>query len=179
MKNNVITIAVAVILAVSLSAGVNYAIISSSGEQKPVWLDLNRLYNGFEMKRELEAKFTTVQQARKKITDSLEFELRVLSKQLQEEGTTAKDKISLFEAKREMFINTKNEFDAENEQTQKTYNEQILTQLNQYVRDLGKEKGYNIILAAEGSGAVMYGKEELEITDEAIVFLNQKYKGVK
>lgn len=128
------------------------------------------------MKKEYEKKYEKTELARKKITDSLELELRMLYKQLQEEKQ--KESAILFEAKRESYLKQKNEFDQDNEQTKTTYNNQILNQINQYMKEYGKDRGYDIIFGAEGSGSVMYAKESIEITDEAVSYINKKYKGL-
>ena len=179
MKSKVLLVFISVIVSTIICLTCMYLFSDSALNKRIAWINVNKVYSEFQLKKELESKFTTTQAARKKITDSLELELRILSKQIQQEGEKAKDKISVFEAKRGFYLNKKNEFDTDNEQTQKNFNDQILKQITQYVKDYGKEKGYTIVFGAEGSGAIMYAKDAIEITDEAIVYLNQKYTGAK
>lgn len=59
--------------------------------------------------------------------------------------------------------------------------EQTLTQtqvnrINEFVKEYGKEKGYDFILGANGSGNIMYAKEGLNITLEVLEGLNRQYK---
>jgi outer membrane protein len=179
MKGKFLMIMISVVLSCAITSLVFYFVADSILNKKYVWINLNKVYNEFEMKKEFEKRYEKTQLARKKITDSLEFDLKLLYKQIEQEGDKAKDKILLFEAKRDTYIKKKKEFEDDNEQTQQNFNNQILTQVNQYLKDYGKEKGYSVIFGAEGSGSIMYAKDAIEITDEAIVFLNLKYRGIK
>jgi len=179
MKGKVLLVFVSVIVSTIICLTCMFLFSDSALNKKIAWININKVYSEFTLKKELETKFNATQAARKKITDSLELELRILSKQIQQEGEKAKDKVSLFEAKRGFYLNKKNEFDSDNEQTKKNFNEQILKQITQYVKDYGKEKGYTMVFGAEGSGAIMYAKDAIEITEETIIYLNQKYAGAK
>lgn len=141
------------------------------------WVNIKELYNEFEFKKELEKKLINTQQARKTVLDSLEIELKVLSREIQTEGGKAKDKIASFELKRERYLNKKEELEQDNTVLERQYNEQILNQLNQYLKDYGKEKGMRYIFGTSGDGSLMYAEETDEITKEVISYINEKYKG--
>ena len=50
-------------------------------------------------------------------------------------------------------------------------------EINDFVKNYAKEKGYNFILGTTGdNGTVMYGEEKADITDEILVQLNKSYK---
>lgn len=50
-------------------------------------------------------------------------------------------------------------------------------EINDFVKDYAKEKGINFVLGTSGdSGAVMYGDEKSDITDDVLVQLNKSYK---
>lgn len=50
-------------------------------------------------------------------------------------------------------------------------------EINDFVKNYAKEKGYNFVLGTSGdSGTVMYGEEKADITDEILVQLNKSYK---
>ena len=84
-----------------------------------------------------------------------------------------------FELKREEFIMRKQKFEQDQEQLTADYNNQIVSQINQYVKEFGKENAYDVIIGSNGDGTVMYGKEEMDITDEVLNFINQKYNPSK
>jgi len=144
--------------------------------KKQAWLDLNKLYNEFEMKKELDKKFLATENARKKITDSLELDLKLVFTQLQKDEKN-KELINVFETKREYFLTRKQQLDEDSQQNRDQLYEQILNQINQYIKDLGKSENYSIIFGADGRGTVMYADDKIDITNHAIEFINKKYRG--
>ena len=57
------------------------------------------------------------------------------------------------------------------------YNNKILQQLNQYVKEFGDKNRFSFIFGAAGNGSLMYGTESADITDEAIEFANERFQG--
>ena len=51
--------------------------------------------------------------------------------------------------------------------------------LNDVILDYGKENECDYILGADGSGSLMYAKDSDDITKDVLVYINNKYKGVK
>lgn len=143
------------------------------------WIDLPAVYKDFDYKKEMEAKLIKTQEARKGILDSMEMELRLLSEEINAEGQKDKAKIRLYQFKGEQYVNKKKIFEDDNYENKARYEEQILNQLNQYVKDFGVEKGYAFIYGADGSGTIMHGDKVLDITDQVKVYVNGKYKGIK
>jgi outer membrane protein len=173
MKKNIILVFITVVVCSAI-----FLFIGKSMQKgKTAWIDINKVYNEFVYKKELEKKLTQTQQARKALIDSLEFELQMLSREIQTENGKDKNKISVFEFKRENYLNKKNEAEQDNAVLQKTYNTQILNQLNQYLKDYGKKENLRYILGSDGSGALMFATEEDEITEAAILYINERYKG--
>lgn len=151
---------------------------SSMDKKKIVYIKTGELYAGFEMKKELENTYLTVQKGRKHQLDSLELELKILNKRFDVEGEK-KELVNIFEVKRENYLLKKQQFEQDNAQMQQQYTANIQKQLNQYVSDYGKENECDYILGADGSGSIMFAKETDDITKEVLIFINNKYKGVK
>lgn len=173
MKKNIILVLIAVLIGSSISFFMNSAMHSD----KLGWVNIQKIYEGFVFKKELETKLMQTKQARKTITDSLEFGLKILSREIQSEGGKDKNKIHLFENKREYYINKKQELEEDNAMLEKQYNEQILNQLNQYLKNYGKENNLRYIFGADGTGSLMYALEADDITEDAIRYVNEQYKG--
>jgi outer membrane protein len=57
--------------------------------------------------------------------------------------------------------------------------ERVYAQINTYIIEYGKEKGYDLIFGTNNSGNIMYGKDVKDITKEVLVGLNKKYEGVQ
>lgn len=51
-----------------------------------------------------------------------------------------------------------------------------IKQMNSFVEQYAKQKGYNIILGTTNAGNLMYGDKTLDITEEVLKALNQSYK---
>lgn len=149
---------------------------------KTAYIDIKKVFNGFQMKSELEEKFKRTEKERTKILDSISFDLKVMSKHLNDQQIEKKnilqDEISRFEYTREKYMSLKSRFEEDNAALSGQYDSQILAQLTQYVIEYGKARNYDIILGADGNGSLMYSKDAYDISDEVIVFINNKYKGI-
>lgn len=142
------------------------------------YVDLAKVYNAFGMKKELESKLEQVQQIRKIQLDSLELDLNVLAKNLQSPGVENRKGLEeQFTGKRQQYAFNKQRMEEESNSLTQTYDEQIWKQLNQYIKDYGKENSYTYIFGAEGSGALMYANETVDITERITAYANQRYKG--
>lgn len=134
------------------------------------------------MKKELEKEYEKTQKGRDKILDSLSFNLKLMSKHLNEQKNSKveinKDELYQFEYNREEYLKLKKQYQEDNAVLSQKYDNQILAQLTQYVIEFGKKNNYDIILGADGNGSLMYSKESYNISDEIIVFINNKYKGI-
>jgi outer membrane protein len=129
------------------------------------------------LKKELESKLMKVKNQRQAVLDSLEFELKVISKEIYAGKNTDKNKLTVFETKREQYLVKKQEFSEDNENLSAQFDEQIFRQMNQYVKDFGEKKSYSYIFGANGQGVLMYAKESEDITDEVLKYINERYKG--
>jgi outer membrane protein len=148
----------------------------SCSEQKTGYIEIGKVYNEFQYKKELEAQLQNTQQARKLILDSLELELKSMSQTL-DAVKSSREAIGLFEKKRQEYFNKAELFEKDNQSQVAQYTEQIMKQLNQYVQDYGRENSYTYVLGAEGTGALMFADSSRNITGEVISYINAKYKG--
>ena len=137
------------------------------------------VFNGFDMKKEMEKKFTETKNARQRILDSLTFDLNILGKKIESEHQKNKENIELFRIRREEYTKRKQNFEEDNSELSKQYDKEIFAQLNQYVKDFGKENGFTYIFGSDGNGSLMFAKEKNDITKPLTEYLNKKYKGVK
>lgn len=146
-------------------------------KEKTAYVDVKKIYEDFEMKKELSDKITKVQNERHKILDSLEMGLKILSQKISLKKTD--EDVALFNVMRENFFNIKEQFTEDNQATIADYDAKILRQLNQYIEDYGKANGYTYILGYSGNGELLYGDKKKDITVELSAFINKKYKGVQ
>lgn len=150
----------------------------NSKQRKIVFVKVGELYTEFEMKKELESTYLTVQKGRKQQLDSLELELKLLSRKIDTDGEK-KNLVEAFDERKEKYLMKKKQFEEDDAMMQQQYSDKIRKQLNQYVSDYGKENNCDYIFGAEGSGALMYSKEMNDVTKEVLIYINNKFKGVK
>jgi outer membrane protein len=174
MNGTRLSIIVLFILFLSL---IGYLMYDRSLAPKLAYIELSKVFVEFQMKKELEVKLKVVREKRQSLMDSLKFELQILSKQIEEQKGKDKDRIAVFSVKRDAYFEKQKHFEEDDANTAKMFDDQIFTQLNQYVKDYGNKNGYLIILGAEGSGALMYAKESINITEEIKKYVNERYRG--
>jgi outer membrane protein len=129
--------------------------------RKAAFIVNQRVFSEFLGKKELEKKLNDLRTRNNKSVDSLTTLIRLSNNQMAvgtyQEGI---DNIKLME-----------------EQLSSQFTADIWKQINQWVNEYGKQKGYDFILGAAGNGSLMYANQANDITEEVIVFLNKKYQG--
>lgn len=139
------------------------------------YVDLKVVFDEFAYTQELKKDLFKVQNARQKLIDSMEFELKVLSKEV-ESGKSGEVKRK-FDVKLENLMKFRKQMEEDNLALTEQLDGKILTQMNQYVKDFGKEKGFDVIIGSQGDGTVMHASEDLNVTKEVVAYINNKYKG--
>lgn len=148
-----------------------------SNQKKVAYVELGEVYNDFQLKKELEAKLEKVQQTRQSMLDSIAMDLESMARKLDMQKMNDEEAIEKFEAVKQDYLMKQRIFSEDNSSATDQYTEQIWKQLNQYVKDFGQTHGYDYILGADGSGAVMFAAEGENITKEVKQYINERYKG--
>ena len=134
------------------------------------YVEVGELYEEFSLTKELDARFQNTNRARQQVLDSLGNMIQRLERD--SSGSTRLRTLQYaFQEKQQAF-----EEDSRNQLGQ--YNEQISGQLNQYIEEFRQEEGYDILLGAQGSGAIMAVDSALNVTQTAITYINQRYAGL-
>ncbi len=55
--------------------------------------------------------------------------------------------------------------------------QEVLNQVNSYVKEYAKKHNYDIVYGTTMSGNILYGKDQYDITDDILKYLNKKYGG--
>lgn len=142
-------------------------------------IEIQKVYDAFDLKKELETKFKNVQNQRKKVLDSLELELKLMYAGFGKEIKKDDPRVTTFNVKKNYFMQKQQLTQEDDQALSQQYDKEILTQLNQYVKDYGKEKGYTYIFGTDGNGSVMYAHESVDISVDVISYINNRYKGLK
>jgi len=165
---------VLIVAAIVIGAAIAHLELS---RKKTGYVLINDLYSKFELRKEYTQKFERTKNERQKILDSLAINLRILANQIQQEKMKNKERIDTYNYKREDFLQKQKTFDEDNAQLIKQYDEQILSQLNQYVKEYGERNGYDYIFGNDGNGSLMYAYESDNVTPHVLAYINTKYQG--
>lgn len=147
--------------------------------QKFGYIEVGKVVENFTMKKELEARMTSTQQQRKFILDSMEVRLRGVAAGIAPQTKETDPQVQAFKRDRDQYLALKQRYDEDNKALEEQLNVQLFNQLNQYVRDYGKENGYSYIFGAEGSGSMMYAQESQDLTQTMTTYINARYKTIK
>ncbi len=143
---------------------------------KTAYVNIATIYNAYPLKIELENKLELSQSNRSRLLDSLMNDLEFLSLKVKENHKNEELRVKFFE-KRNDFERFRNEMEEQAGAEAEAYKDQIWRQLNAYIRQYGKDAGYDYIFSSEDSYHVLYYNETKDITEELNQYLLEKYKG--
>lgn len=145
---------------------VNIKLYTSS--RNIAFVDTSYLFNNFKMKEEMEEKFNSYKQLRQQQLDSLYDKAARLRELGRPEPAAAAEKAYLDQ--RQLFAEGLDRLKG-------NYDEQIWNRLNTYVKEYGDKNGLDLILGANGSGSLMHGKENMNISKQVVDYVNAHYDG--
>lgn len=151
-------------------------LIHPSKKGKTGYVQLAKVFSDFELSKTLDAQLKQTTTTRKNIVDSLEFIAKTLYTQASNDQKNKK-LIDDFEMAQRQYLYQKEQFEESAGAIEEQYNQQIWTQLNEYIKQYGQENGYSYVFGAAGSGTIMYGSEAEDLTEEVLKYVNEKYQG--
>lgn len=174
MKTKLIAFYIIAITAIALSIISFYNFRNES--KKFAYVDLQKVFNEFQLKAELSAKYQNVVEQRQLVLDSLALSLKSYRNLLNENQSDIflKQSYNLIAQK---YQQKSQEFEDSNQELQQKYNDQIWAQINQYVKEYCSAENLMIVFGGNGTGSIMYVDESKDITNSIINFINAKYNG--
>ncbi|MEM6801397.1 MAG: OmpH family outer membrane protein [Bacteroidota bacterium] len=138
-------------------------------QDKFAHINTEKVFNSFSLTQEYQSRISNLSQSRKSILENLQLRLQDM-----ESRNVSQDSLQMaFEQLRDK----EESFAADEQREIQQYNEQVLTQLKQYIQDFCEEKGYTYLFGSGESGNLLGANPEVEVTEELIAFINQKYRG--
>lgn len=130
-------------------------------------VDAVRLFDEFNMKKELEKKEKVKLEAMGKQMDSVGNLLNMAKATKNEE-----------EIKRLSYAGAymKNAIENEYTESNRDINTKVWKRLNPVMDAYGKKKGLHLVIGANGMGSVLYNDEYYDMTNDAIQFANKRYE---
>lgn len=166
MLNNKIKIFA--ILGSSIVIGLTIILIFNLFNNKEiVYVDNQRLFDGFAMTKEMKVIGEREYNLRKTEIDSLYSMLQYVEENEEREFLMKE------------FISKRESFEQFNEEFGYTESEKIWSRIKSYTKEFTNNREYKFIITCENSRNVLYADPELDITDELLLFINSKYEGNK
>ena len=169
-------------LAILAIAATIFSFFYFKNNNQQVYVDVNKLLDGYDRTAVVRAEFEKKATAMNANVDSLlgdwQKELKTYEK---ERSGMSKKELAL---KQELLSNKQQQLNAYQQAIQKQLQEEdqkvtqtVINDINDFVKEYGKENGYRIILGATGSGTIMYAEEGADLTGEILEKLNKSFKG--
>ena len=147
-----------------------------------VYVDVNKLLESYKrteiVRSEFEKKAKTLQSNVDSLILGWQEDLKTYKK---ERSKMTKKEISL---KQELLNNKQQQISSYQQAIQKQIQEEdkkatqtVINDINDYVKEYGKKKGYEIIFGASGSGNIMYADEGTDLTEKILEGLNNEFEG--
>jgi len=147
-----------------------------------VYVDVNEMLEGYKrtaiVRAEFEKKATTMKANVDSLVSGWQNDLKAYEK---ERSKMSKKEIEL---KQELLANKQQQINNYQQAIQKQLAEEdqkatqtVINDINDFVKDYGKKKGYKIIFGAVGNGNIMYAQEGTNLTPKLIELLNAEFEG--
>jgi outer membrane protein len=137
-------------------------------DKKIVYVDNNKLFEGFTMTKEM-----------KRVGDK-EFNTRkigldLLYSKLQSQTILEGDKKTIMQ----QFIHGKEELEQFNQSFATEESSKIWSRIHGYTADFSQENKYQLIIGSQNKQAVLFADENVDVTNELLTYINKKYEGIK
>ena len=159
-------------------------IVSCQQSQKMGFVDNSVLINGYQEKKDIEAKLKTKITAYEKRRDSLSqaFQLDVKAAEVKARSMSQANlqKLQQEFQQKEQVISQQLQFEQQQiAQESQSKNDSLIKKVRDFVKEYGKTNGYSFILGSNEAGSVMYGTEASDLTQTVLEALNEAYKNKK
>jgi outer membrane protein len=161
-------------------AAVSFYYSQKSSEQ--VYVDVNKLLDGYKRTKVVRAEFEV---KAKTLTANVDSLVTGWQKELKDyEKNRSKYSKKELELKQELLSNKQQQINNYQQAIQKQVQEEdkkatqtVINDINDFVKEYGKKKGYKIIFGASGSGNIMYADEASDLTPIVLEGLNKEFEG--
>jgi outer membrane protein len=130
-------------------------------------VDTVKLFDQFNMKKELESREKVKLEMLGKQMDSIGNMLKMAQATKNEEDIK---KLTY------SYSYMKTSLEEEYKQGNHDINEQVWKRLNPALDEYGKKNGLHLIIGANGMGTVLYNEEAFDLTNDVIKYVNKKYE---
>lgn len=148
---------------------------SNNGTTKASYfVNLNKLYEGFEYTKVLEADLKQNLAPLQEELDSIYLQIQALERMSQDQKVNS-NQTQHYYALRELHATKKSELTESEQLMVSEYDNKLWTQLNQYVKEYCRENHIGFLHGANGSGGVMYADSSYDRTEVIIEYVNKRF----
>lgn len=143
---------------------------------KVAFFNVDRVYNEFDMKKELEGKMRKMDEFQNFMIDSLKFQIRSLeSKAIASPGDKKlENQLGMLY---EQFRLTAKEFTERNEGMSSQYNKMVLAQIHEKAKEYRIKRGFSYFFGQSENTDLIFYDEALDVSDDFIKYMNESYSG--
>lgn len=151
-------------------------------QERVVYVDTTKLLHNYKGMQTARMSFQNKTATWKANIDTLASEVQKLIAKYERESKsmTVKERSlsqELIRSKQKQFADYREAIDVQVQQEDTKMTNEVLSQVNVYLKKYGEEKGYQVILAATEYGNLAYADEDLDVTDEVLEGLNKEFIG--
>jgi outer membrane protein len=143
------------------------------------YVELVTVFQKFNMKAEMESKLNETKRVRQLTLDSMITKVFLPEDSIKSYVKNNPAKLQAFQRNKELYLTLKERYENDNANQVNDYDNQIKSQLKQYVSEYGEKNGYAYILSDDGAGYVLYANKAKNVTEEVIQFINDRYQDKK
>ena len=153
----------------------------SCQQQKIGYVDNVKLMDEYQEKIDVETRFNAKVAAMGKKKDSISqaFQLEAQAFQAKAQGMSqkkAQEEYGLIQQKGQFIGQQIQQEEQKIQQDGRTEMDSLVSKVKKEIKAYGKANGYTYILGGGDGGAVLYGTDADDLTDEILKILNDKYK---
>ena len=176
MKKSLLIIA----LAVSIISCNKEQTAKTSNEMKTAYVDTAKLMEEYTEAKDLEAKFKAKSEAEGKKFEveeaNFKAEVANFQKNAQANGQAwAQQKNAELEQRQQRLQYAAQSVGQKLQTESATEMDSLVKGVKAFIKDYGKEKGYDYIYGTGDAASVLYAKEQYDITKDVIKLINDKY----
>ncbi|UPT68655.1 MAG: OmpH family outer membrane protein [Sphingobacteriales bacterium JAD_PAG50586_3] len=164
-----------ILLIITILLFVGYATYQHLDKPKTAYVELQKVFDGFEMTKEMSVDIEKVQKVREMQLDTIGVRIEMFKRMLNTQYNPAL--VDSIKRKEYEYYLKKQSYDDDMATLTTTYNDKIWKQLNQYISDYGRENKFDYLHGAAGNGSIMYADSSHNVTNEVIAYVNDKYSG--
>ncbi|NER12985.1 OmpH family outer membrane protein [Leptobacterium flavescens] len=148
-----------------------------------VYVDVNKLLEGYDRTKVEQEAFNKKATTLKANVDSLIVDWQNQLKKYEKERASMSKKEKelqqeLLNGKQQQINNYQQAVQRQIQEEDQKMTQTVINDINDYVKEYGKNNGFKIIFGAGGNGNIMYAHEASDLTREVLEGLNKSYQGI-